>query len=72
MGNVLGTNYREPTGGDCAGFCGLTFDCWVNSRMKASDLLPEMQPEATGRWMFITPTPLTVLCSLHILWMNYS
>ena len=44
MGNVLGTNYREPTGWDWAAFCGLTFDCWVNARMKTFNLLPEKHP----------------------------
>lgn len=41
MGNIHGTNYREPTGRDCAAFGGLTFDCWVNSRMKIFNPLPE-------------------------------
>lgn len=41
MGNIPGTNYREPTGGDWGAFCGLTFDCCVNGRIKIFKLLPE-------------------------------
>lgn len=53
MGNALGTNYREPTGGDWATFCGLTFDCWVNSRMKTFNLLHEKQPNIKRELLWI-------------------
>lgn len=71
--SCLGDNYREPTGGDWAAFCGLTFDCWVNGWMKIFNLLPEKRPKKLNsvnsdtrkqleRDMFITLTPFIALC----------
>lgn len=74
MGNVLKTNYREPTGRDWAAFWGLTFDCWVTGRMKTFNLLPEEPPNIKqesrtpgSSWdtdTFIRLTPLTPFIAL--------
>lgn len=68
MGNVLGTNYREPTGGDWAAFCGLTFDLCLNGRMETFNVQPNIKEGDTdpgSNWstdMFITLTPFIACC----------
>lgn len=71
MGNMLGSNYREPTGGDWPAFGDLTFVCWVNGRIKTFSLPPEERPHIKQvlLWIpgsidpFITTTLFIDLCS---------